>query len=77
MGGALTLATAVNVRGLAAAVPYYGLPGDLDWSKIDAPLQAHFAQARRLGDRRRRAEDQGSREGPDGAPRLRRAPRVL
>lgn len=43
MGGALTFATAVNVRGLAAAVPYYGLPGDLDWSKIDAPVQAHFA----------------------------------
>lgn len=44
MGGALTFATAVNVRGLAAVVPYYGLPGDLDWSKIDAPIQAHFAQ---------------------------------
>jgi carboxymethylenebutenolidase len=43
MGGALTFATAVNVRGLAAVVPYYGLPGDLDWSKIDAPVQAHFA----------------------------------
>lgn len=43
MGGALTLATAVNVRGLACAVPYYGLPGDLDWSKVDAPVQAHFA----------------------------------
>lgn len=44
MGGALTLATAVNVRGLAAAVPFYGLPGDLDWSKVDAPVQAHFAK---------------------------------
>ena len=44
MGGALTFATAVNVRGLSAVVPYYGLPGDLDWSKIDAPVQAHFAQ---------------------------------
>jgi len=44
MGGALTFATAVNVRGLAAVVPYYGLPGDLEWSKIDAPVQAHFAQ---------------------------------
>ena len=44
MGGALTFATAVNVRGLAAVVPYYGLPGDLDWAKIDAPVQAHFAQ---------------------------------
>jgi carboxymethylenebutenolidase len=42
MGGALTLATGVNVRGLAALVPYYGYPGDLDWSKIDAPIQAHF-----------------------------------
>jgi len=43
LGGALAFATAVNVRGLAAVVPYYGLPGDLDWSKIDAPIQAHFA----------------------------------
>ncbi len=44
MGGALTLAAAVNIRGLSAAVPFYGLPGELDWSKIDAPVQAHFAQ---------------------------------
>jgi carboxymethylenebutenolidase len=44
MGGALSLATAVNVRGLAAVVPFYGLPGDLDWAKVDAPIQAHFAQ---------------------------------
>jgi carboxymethylenebutenolidase len=44
MGGALSFASAVNVRGLAAVVPFYGLPGDLDWSKIDAPVQAHFAQ---------------------------------
>ena len=44
MGGALTLATAVNVRGLACAIPFYGLPGDLDWSRIDVPVQAHFAK---------------------------------
>jgi carboxymethylenebutenolidase len=44
MGGALTFATAVHVRGLAAVVPYYGLPGDLDWTQIDAPVQAHFAK---------------------------------
>lgn len=44
MGGALTLASAVNIRGLAATVPFYGLPGDLDWTRIDAPVQAHFAQ---------------------------------
>jgi len=44
MGGALTLATACNVRGLAAVVPFYGIPGTADWSKVDAPVQAHFAQ---------------------------------
>lgn len=44
MGGALTLASAVNVRGLACAVAYYGWPGDLPWTQIDAPVQAHFAQ---------------------------------
>jgi carboxymethylenebutenolidase len=43
LGGALSFAAAVNLRGLAAVVPFYGLPGDLDWSKIDAPVQAHFA----------------------------------
>ena len=43
MGGALTFASAVNIRGLAAVVAYYGLPGDLDWKTIDAPIQAHFA----------------------------------
>jgi carboxymethylenebutenolidase len=43
MGGALAFASAVNIRGLAAVVPFYGLPGELDWSKIDAPVQAHFA----------------------------------
>lgn len=44
LGGALSLASAVNIRGLAAVVAYYGLPGDLDWSKVDAPIQAHFAK---------------------------------
>lgn len=43
MGGALALASAVNIRGLSAVVPFYGLPGDLDWTQIDAPIQAHFA----------------------------------
>jgi len=44
MGGALSLASAVNIRGLAAVAPYYGWPGDLDWKQIDAPVQAHFAK---------------------------------
>lgn len=44
LGGALTFATALHVRGLAAVVPFYGVPsGDHDWTKIDAPIQAHFA----------------------------------
>jgi carboxymethylenebutenolidase len=43
MGGALAFASAVNIRGLAAVVPYYGLPVDADFSKVDAPIQAHFA----------------------------------
>jgi carboxymethylenebutenolidase len=44
MGGGLALASAVHIRGLAAVVPFYGLPGDLDWAQVDAPIQAHFAQ---------------------------------
>jgi carboxymethylenebutenolidase len=43
LGGALAFAAAVHIRGLAAVVPFYGLPGPLDWSKVDAPIQAHFA----------------------------------
>lgn len=43
MGGALTFATATQVAGLAAVVPYYGLPSQADWSRVDAPIQAHFA----------------------------------
>ncbi len=43
LGGALAFRTAAAVRGLAAVVPFYGIPGDLDWSQIDAPVQAHFA----------------------------------
>ena len=44
LGGALSFASAVHIRGLAAVVTYYGPPGDLDWSKVDAPIQAHFAK---------------------------------
>ena len=44
MGGALSFATAANVPGLAAVVPFYGLPPGADWSRVDAPIQAHFAK---------------------------------
>lgn len=46
MGGALTFASARYVDGIAAAVPFYGIP-DLpmgEYSKIRVPIQAHFAQ---------------------------------
>lgn len=43
MGGALTFATACNVKGLAAAVPFYGVPGEVPWGNVEAPIQAHFA----------------------------------
>jgi len=47
LGGALTFAAAANVEGIAAAVPFYGLPqippAELG-KKIQAPVQAHFAK---------------------------------
>jgi carboxymethylenebutenolidase len=46
MGGALTLAAACNVEGLAAAVPFYGLPDPkfADYDKVSAPILAHVAK---------------------------------
>ena len=45
LGGALTFATAANVPGIACAVPFYGVPdiSKLDFSKVTAPILAHFA----------------------------------
>jgi len=43
MGGALALATAATVPGLAAVVSFYGLPPSADWSRVDAPVMAHVA----------------------------------
>lgn len=45
MGGALTVAAAVHVPGLAAAVCFYGIPpADFaDPAKIAIPFQGHFA----------------------------------
>jgi carboxymethylenebutenolidase len=46
LGGALTIASAANIPGLACVVPFYGLPdfSKLDLSKITAPILAHFAE---------------------------------
>ena len=45
MGGALAIAAAVHVPGLAAAVPFYGIPPKefADPAKIKILLQGHFA----------------------------------
>jgi carboxymethylenebutenolidase len=47
MGGALSFAAAVNLPDLAAVVPFYGVPGDLDWTKVTAPVLAHFSKTDR------------------------------
>jgi carboxymethylenebutenolidase len=46
MGGSLAFAAARQVDGLAAAVPFYGLP-DVpidEFAKVRIPIQAHFAK---------------------------------
>ena len=45
LGGALTVAAAARVAGIACAAPFYGVPpGQLaDPAKIKIPLQGHFA----------------------------------
>jgi carboxymethylenebutenolidase len=45
MGGALALAAAATLDGLAAVVPFYGLPQlpNEALARIKAPIQAHFA----------------------------------
>ncbi len=43
MGGAYAFAAACALRGLAASVPFYGLPPHADWSQVDVPIEAHFA----------------------------------
>jgi carboxymethylenebutenolidase len=46
LGGALAFATAANVPGLAAVVPFYGVPdlSKIDFAKVTAPILAHFAE---------------------------------
>lgn len=45
MGGALTLAAAARVSGIACGVPFYGIPPAqlADPAKIKIPIQGHFA----------------------------------
>src|SRR5690348_1061462 len=45
MGGALTIAAAARISGIACGVPYYGVPPAAlaDPAKIRIPIQGHFA----------------------------------
>lgn len=46
LGGGLAFAAACNVEGIAAAVPFYGLPKPefARWERVRAPIQAHFGE---------------------------------
>jgi len=46
LGGALTLASACHVEGLAAAVMFYGMPPaeKVDYTKVTAPVQMHVGK---------------------------------
>jgi carboxymethylenebutenolidase len=44
MGGKLTFVAAAAIPEIAAAVPFYGVPSPAtDYSKVKAPILAHFA----------------------------------
>lgn len=43
MGGAYSFSAAAQLEGLSAVVPFYGVPPSADWSKVTAPVQAHFS----------------------------------
>ncbi len=44
LGGAMAIAAACAVPGLAAAVPFYGIPKPeyVDWSRCEAPILGHY-----------------------------------
>lgn len=46
LGGAMALAAACHVEGLAAVAPFYGIPAKekADFTKATAPIEAHFAR---------------------------------
>ncbi|HRC57390.1 MAG: dienelactone hydrolase family protein [Myxococcales bacterium] len=44
LGGAFAFAAAATLEGIDAAVPFYGIPPGVDWSKVSAPIQAHFSR---------------------------------
>lgn len=44
LGGAYALGAACVVPGLAAVVPFYGLPPSADYASVTAPILAHFSK---------------------------------
>ncbi|EDO43288.1 predicted protein [Nematostella vectensis] len=63
MGGSLSLAAAVHVKEISAAVPFYGIPPDslANVSTIQIPVQCHFGK-----------NDTSRTAGPAGYQELRR-----
>ena len=81
MGGALTIAAAARVPGIACGVPFYGVPpGQLaDPAKIRIPIQGHFANTGRLvhaAGRERLREGDDRRRQQAGGLSLRRRTRL-
>jgi carboxymethylenebutenolidase len=44
LGGAYAFSAACVVPGIAAVVPFYGLPSNAEYANVTAPIQAHFAK---------------------------------
>lgn len=44
LGGALAFAAGAYTPIYAAVVPFYGVPSEADWSKLKAPVLAHFSK---------------------------------
>jgi carboxymethylenebutenolidase len=44
LGGALSFLAAVNCPEISAAAPFYGIPRDVDLTRMRIPVQAHFGE---------------------------------
>ena len=44
LGGAYAFSAACVVPGIAAVVPFYGVPPNAEYANVTAPIQAHFAK---------------------------------
>lgn len=70
MGGALTFAAAAHTPTFAAAVPFYGVPKEADWSKVKAPVLAHFCKTDQWATPEAAEKIKEAIEGQGGSMRL-------